>query len=149
MASTMKTLVLGPGPTQEHQLLTRMSHSFLAWPGSWAHSSPLPGGAFLCLREAWSHSSWKSQRLACSVVTLPGKAPKPGPAGTVSGSPRHSCLGVLGQLAPTMGQTRSPHTWERALPQVASLRGPRGQLPQRLRCFARDVCFPAVGRLWG
>lgn len=46
-------------------------------------------------------------------------------------------MGVLGQPAPTVGQTRSPHARERARRQVASLRGPREQLPQQLRCFTR------------
>lgn len=137
VASTAKTLVLGPGPTQEHQLLTRCPTAFPHGPGS-GHTPALAWRGLPLPRGGLEPFLLEVPKVGLqSAVTFPGKAPKPGLAGTVSGSHRHSCLGVLGQPTPTMGPTRSPHPWERAQRQGAFLHGPREHLPPQLRGFTR------------
>lgn len=90
------------------------------------------GGAFLCRRDAWHHSSWRSPCLACSsVVTLAGKSLKrqrlkPQPAEPLSGTPdKHlQCGGRADRGPPHPGS--SP--WEQAQPQGTSSRGPETTL---------------------
>lgn len=150
VASTAKTLVLGPGPTQEHQLLTRMSHSFPAWPWIWAHTSPRLAGP-------------------SSASGRPGAIPPGSPKGWLAecsdtsrkGSKARASRDCVGEpQTQLLGSPWSADTHDGPDPEPPSLgaSAAAGRLPPWPPGAAtapapwlhtREVCFPAVGRLRG